>query len=191
MAKSRLYSRISDGVHVVVRVRCFRPRLCRRCSQHQCRNEVLGKLPRQSEAMEHGGAEYDRHATRADANAFEGQLLSWLVGFFNLSLDSYPPEFPKPNNSADRVVGKCSAHRKEHHLAFLRETCRDVSQRDRGTTSGLWHCCSQCGNLGRLADTRPSALHDVPLHTPSSQWEDIYDVNVDVQVTSPSSCEST
>ena len=37
-----------------------------------------------------------------------------------------------------------------------------------------------------LADTRPSALHDVPLHTPPSQWEDIHDVNVDIQVTIPS-----
>lgn len=37
-----------------------------------------------------------------------------------------------------------------------------------------------------MADTRPSAIHDVPFHTPPSQWEDVHDVNVDVQVTAPS-----
>jgi hypothetical protein len=40
--------------------------------------------------------------------------------------------------------------------------------------------------MGRLADTRASTLHDVPLHAPSSQREDIHYVNVDVQVTAPS-----
>ena len=41
--------------------------------------------------------------------------------------------------------------------------------------------------MGCLADTRASTLYDVPLHAPSSQREDIHDVNVDVQVTASSS----
>ena len=40
--------------------------------------------------------------------------------------------------------------------------------------------------MGCLADTRASTLYDVPLHAPSSQREDIHDVNVDVQVTASS-----
>ncbi len=35
-----------------------------------------------------------------------------------------------------------------------------------------------------MADTRPSAFHDDPLHPPPSEWKDVYDVDVHVQVSS-------
>lgn len=73
-----MYRRISDRA-LLVRVRCFSSCLCRRCPQHQCRNEGLDKLPRQPEALEYRSADYRRYAIRAGADSFEGQL--FLVSF--------------------------------------------------------------------------------------------------------------
>ena len=59
----------------LVRVWRISPCLCRSRPQYQCRNEVLDKFPRQSEALEHRSADYWRYAIRTVADSLEGQLL--------------------------------------------------------------------------------------------------------------------
>jgi hypothetical protein len=57
----RMDTPINPGAHRLYLVVCgwrFGARVCRRCPQHQHRDEFLGKLSREPEEMEYGGSDY-------------------------------------------------------------------------------------------------------------------------------------
>lgn len=91
-------------------------------------------------------------------------------------------EIPDRADRSDRVARGCTHRREERHLAHVRASGRDVSQRFRGATSRLRHRGGKRGHMGGVADTRFAALHDDTLHPPPAQRENVYHVDIHVQV---------